>query len=167
MRLSLMAGAAWLGLAFAVQADEAVLVQPVQIDASRPDWENPAVFARNKLPRRATGISRSRHARPGPGRRHGASKRFSSLDGDVEVRLLARRRPYGPRTSGATTSTSRPGRPSRSPADWQAEGYDQPRYNNITYPFPANRPLNPDHATNPVGSYRRDFELPADWKGRT
>ncbi|WP_447412530.1 sugar-binding domain-containing protein, partial [Clostridium perfringens] len=50
------------------------------------------------------------------------------------------------------------------PADWQAEGFDQPRYNNITYPFPANRPLIP-HATDPVGSYRRDVDLPANWQG--
>ncbi|WP_369815462.1 sugar-binding domain-containing protein, partial [Caulobacter sp. Root343] len=48
---------------------------------------------------------------------------------------------------------------------WQTEGYDQPRYNNITYPFPANRPLIP-HATNPVGSYRRTFEVPASWSGQ-
>ncbi|MFC3443794.1 glycoside hydrolase family 2 TIM barrel-domain containing protein [Sphingobium rhizovicinum] len=51
------------------------------------------------------------------------------------------------------------------PADWQAEGYDQARYNNITYPFPANRPLIP-HATNPVGSYRRDIDLPTGWNGQ-
>ena len=51
------------------------------------------------------------------------------------------------------------------PADWQTEGYDQARYNNITYPFPANRPLIP-HATNPVGSYRRDVNLPAGWAGQ-
>ncbi|RZM24087.1 MAG: beta-galactosidase, partial [Sphingomonas sp.] len=39
------------------------------------------------------------------------------------------------------------------------------RYNNIVYPFPANRPLIP-HATNPVGSYRRDVTLPAAWSGQ-
>jgi len=51
------------------------------------------------------------------------------------------------------------------PAMWQTEGYDQARYNNITYPFPANRPLIP-HATNPVGSYRKSFEIPAGWSGQ-
>jgi beta-galactosidase len=48
---------------------------------------------------------------------------------------------------------------------WQAEGYDQARYNNIVYPFTANRPLIP-HATNPVGSYRRTFEVPPTWSGQ-
>jgi beta-galactosidase len=51
------------------------------------------------------------------------------------------------------------------PADWQAEGFDQPRYNNITYPFPANRPLI-SHETNPVGSYRRYVDIPAKWQGQ-
>ena len=53
----------------------------------------------------------------------------------------------------------------RVPADWQAEGYDQARYNNITYPFPPNRPLIP-HDRNPVGSYRRDVDVPAGWSGQ-
>ncbi|MEG3156296.1 glycoside hydrolase family 2 TIM barrel-domain containing protein, partial [Sphingomonas sp. RB1R13] len=51
------------------------------------------------------------------------------------------------------------------PAMWQAEGYGQPKYNNITYPFPANRPLVP-HDDNETGSYRRDFTLPEGWRGQ-
>jgi beta-galactosidase len=57
------------------------------------------------------------------------------------------------------------GAPSRVPADWQVHGYDQARYNNITCPFPANRPLIP-HEINPVGTYRRDIDVPANWDGR-
>jgi beta-galactosidase len=53
-RSMVVAGLAGLAIGFAAQADEAPRVQPVQVDASRPDWENPAVFARGKLPASAT-----------------------------------------------------------------------------------------------------------------
>ncbi|MGO4779532.1 sugar-binding domain-containing protein, partial [Lysobacter sp. 2RAB21] len=46
-----------------------------------------------------------------------------------------------------------------------AQGYGQPLYNNIAYPFPANQPYIP-HDINSVGSYRRDFTVPKDWDGR-
>ena len=75
------------------------------------------------------------------------------------------------------------------PCSWQAMGinsqgkpYDRPYYTNAHWPFVAKFPANsncwprvrghklPEGYTlgadeNPVGSYRRDFEIPADWKG--
>lgn len=51
------------------------------------------------------------------------------------------------------------------PGMMQAQGYGQPYFNNIEYPFPANEPFIP-HNMNEVGSYRRDFEVPAHWDGR-
>ena len=45
--------ASLLVLAFTASARDAPQVQPVQVDASRPDWENPAIFERGKLPARA------------------------------------------------------------------------------------------------------------------
>lgn len=68
------------------------------------------------------------------------------------------------------------------PSSWQAEGatkegkrYGTPLYSNQPYPFARNWPsvmdTPPKHFTsylerNPVGSYRTDFEVPADWDGR-
>jgi len=64
------------------------------------------------------------------------------------------------------------------PCSWQAYGangkggWGTPLYTNITYPFkvdPPNVMGEPPHyftnydARNPVGSYRRDFEVPASW----
>jgi len=40
----------------AVAQNRPVVPLSPQIDASRPDWENPAVFERGKLPARATGF---------------------------------------------------------------------------------------------------------------
>jgi beta-galactosidase len=51
------------------------------------------------------------------------------------------------------------------PGNWQLQGYDIPIYVNIGYTFPMNPPLI-DNSCNPVGSFRREFEIPADWKDR-
>jgi beta-galactosidase len=61
------------------------------------------------------------------------------------------------------------------PSNWQVEGYGTPYYSNFTYIFQKDFPhvmsTPPEKYTafkerNPVGSYRRDFTLPAGWKGR-
>ena len=145
------------------QAMEGPQVQPVQVDATRPDWENPAVFARGKLPARATGFPFESRERALVGHRT-QSSRFVLLSGDWKFSFSpdADRLPTGFEQPDFDVSSWKT---IKVPADWQTQGYDQPRYNNITYPFPANRPLIP-HATNPVGSYRRDLELPAGWSGQ-
>ncbi|HRA71957.1 MAG TPA: glycoside hydrolase family 2 TIM barrel-domain containing protein, partial [Flavobacterium sp.] len=51
------------------------------------------------------------------------------------------------------------------PSNWELNGYGIPIYTNIIYPFVKNPPFI-DHADNPVGSYRRAFELPENWNGR-
>ncbi len=63
------------------------------------------------------------------------------------------------------------------PSNWQMHGYGIPLYTNITYPFKKDPPFvmgEPDpsytHAPlenrNPVGSYRKTFEVPGSWDGR-
>jgi beta-galactosidase len=61
------------------------------------------------------------------------------------------------------------------PSNWQVEGYGTPNYSNIRYIFKKDFPrvmsTPPETFTtykerNPVGSYRRDFTVPANWKGR-
>ncbi len=54
------------------------------------------------------------------------------------------------------------------PSSWQLHSTDIPIYTNIKYPFPMSpdRPPVVPKVDNPVGSYRTDFEVPADWKGR-
>ncbi len=53
------------------------------------------------------------------------------------------------------------------PSNWQMEGYGLPIYTNITYPYPISTsiedPVVMPTDWNPVGSYRRDFELPVRW----
>ncbi|SDP07566.1 beta-galactosidase [Mucilaginibacter sp. OK268] len=61
------------------------------------------------------------------------------------------------------------------PSNWQIEGYGTPYYSNFTYIFQKDFPrvmsTPPEKYTaykerNPVGSYRREFTVPAEWKGR-
>ena len=61
------------------------------------------------------------------------------------------------------------------PSNWQVLGYGTPYYRNVGYTFQKDWPHvmsePPKNYTaynerNPVGSYRRDFEVPADWQGR-
>lgn len=163
MKYSLLfLGSALIVSDVAAAAQEAPRVQPVQVDPSRPDWENPAVFERGKLPARATGFPFESRLKALAGE-EAASARYVPLDGTWKFALSpdADQLPVGFERPGYDVSAWKT---ITVPADWQAQGFDQPRYNNITYPFPADRPLIP-HATNPVGSYRRDVDVPADWKG--
>ncbi len=52
------------------------------------------------------------------------------------------------------------------PGNWQTQGFDYPIYTNSTYPWSGYENISPPVAPtvyNPVGSYRRTFELPAGW----
>ena len=52
------------------------------------------------------------------------------------------------------------------PSNWEIQGYGYPIYLDTEYPFPLDWPRIP-HEANPVGSYRRTFDLPVGWDGRT
>lgn len=52
----------------------------------------------------------------------------------------------------------------RVPSNWQMEGYGNPHYTNVMYPFPVDPPRVPSE--NPTGSYRREFYLEEDLNGK-
>lgn len=62
------------------------------------------------------------------------------------------------------------------PSNWEMEGYDKPIYCNVEYPHGNTPPFinarsgfndgGANYGINPVGSYVRCFNLPADWEGR-
>ena len=62
------------------------------------------------------------------------------------------------------------------PSNWQVVGYGTPYYSNFTYIFQKDFPnvmstppvsWTAYQERNPVGSYRRDFEVPTNWDGRS
>ena len=125
-----------------------------------PYWEDPAVFAENREPPHAsfTTFSMPTDA-PGP-----PERTRISLNGDWKFHWVPRpdQRPldfYEPAfdVSGWAAIPV--------PSNWEFEGYGYPVYRDEFYSFPANPPFIP-HDDNPVGSYRRDFEIPPGWDGR-
>ena len=62
------------------------------------------------------------------------------------------------------------------PSNWQVLGYGTPYYKNAGYTFqkdfprvmttPTNKDYTSNEERNPVGSYRREFEVPQAWNGR-
>ena len=138
-----------------------------------PDWENPHIFGINKEPGRATFTPfpdestalRADHVSPW----------VQSLNGMWKFHWVKRPdlRPedfYKPEFDVSSWKDI------PVPSNWEMEGYGTPIYTNVTYPFKRDAPrvtATPDDHTwtaydqrDPVGSYRRDFEVPESWNGR-
>jgi beta-galactosidase len=49
------------------------------------------------------------------------------------------------------------------PSNWELKGFGIPIYTNVSYPHPKNPPFIGDN--NPVGTYRKEFAVPANWDG--
>jgi beta-galactosidase len=131
--------------------------------SSQAEWQNPEIFAVNKLPARASFFSYENEEQARFGKPE-ASTRYLSLNGSWHFHYAARPslRPvnfmqadYDISDWGTITV----------PGNWERQGHGKPRYVNIEYPFPANEPRVPTE-DNPVGSYRRDFHLPEHWQGQ-
>lgn len=53
------------------------------------------------------------------------------------------------------------------PGNWEMQGFGTPIYTNISYEFQPRNPQPPQlPENNPVGVYRRNLDIPADWKSR-
>ncbi len=129
---------------------------------SQKDWENLAVLHRNRQPARATLIPYSNETQAAEGVREKSSL-WRSLNGDWKFMHLA----YPglvPDQFEAEGFADTTWKTIHVPSNWQMHGYDIPVYTNVNYPYPVDPPFVPDD--NPVGLYRRHFDLPADWNGK-
>jgi len=131
--------------------------------AAPAEWEQPQVVQRNREPMKTTFINYESRELALAGK-PAASRYYQSLDGTWKFA-------YSKNPGARPRDFYKPGfdvsrwKTIQVPGMMQAQGYGQPYFNNIDYPFPANAPLIP-HAMNEVGSYRRDFNVPKDWTGR-
>ncbi|NOX55816.1 MAG: DUF4981 domain-containing protein [Planctomycetes bacterium] len=138
-----------------------------------PAWENEQVLGRNKEPARATSM-------PYPDRPSAlqaipsATPYYRCLNGKWKFR-------WSPDPQSRPRDFYRPDYDARSwdeipvPSNWQMQGYGTPLYVNIRYPFRKDPPrvtgepprnYTSYKARNPVGSYRRQFRVPVEWRGR-
>jgi beta-galactosidase len=129
--------------------------------SAQNDWENEQVIGRNKLPARSTSYSFPSEESALKGDR--AQSRLISLNGEWQFHFEAdsKNRPldfYSGENKVAGWDKI------EVPSCWEMKGYGTPIYTNSTYPFPNRPPF--ITRTNPVGSYFRTFEVPADWDGK-
>ncbi len=139
-----------------------------------PDWENPQVFGINKEAPHATFTPFPTETSARHGQRM-SSPWIQSLNGmwkfhwvkSPELRPADFYKPAYDVSSWKEIPV---------PSNWEMQGYGTPIYTNIIYPFKRDAPFvmeaPDDHSwtayneRDPVGSYRREFTLPAGWNGR-
>ena len=117
----------------------------VNSEAESPnEWENPLMTGENKLPQTA----------------YRNYDRTLSLNGIWKFQWYSSPDllPENPDEIPFTETMEVPSHP-------ELNGFGVPIYTNIQYPFPPRSPLVP-HDSNAVSNYRREFELPGEWRGK-
>ncbi len=127
------------------------------------DWENPEMVGQNKEPGHCTLLpfddaeSALRGSRPD-------SPNYKSLNGIWKFNWVIR--PADRPVDFYKTNFDDSGFGQIDvPSNWEMRGFGRPIYINAGYPFPKNPPY-VDRDYNPVGSYRKTFTIPDQWKGR-
>ena len=141
----------------------ACAVSRVTDDSKRPNWNNIEVIRENTEAPRA-------HFVPYP-------DRISALNRDMDLNPWVRSLDGIWKFHYSGSPASRPRDFFRNdfetggwadipvPSNWERHGFGYAIYVNVPYPFEIDEPNVPVD-DNPVGSYRRHFELPAAWAGR-
>ena len=111
---------------------------PVAADDSRPDWENPEVFAVGREPVRATAYPYPTAAMALTNN-PAESPWFKSLNGMWKFN-------FSKRPADRPADFYKPGYDTSKwaeipvPSNWEMQGYGTPIYTNTNYPYPANPP---------------------------
>ncbi len=131
----------------------------------RPDWDNPAVIDVGTERPHATLV---RYPDPSLARRGSpaTSPWVQSLNGEWKFHYSAGPA-QRPRSFFALAFDDSAWPTIAVPSNWELRGFGMPIYVNSGYAFAFDRrDPHPPHDDNPVGSYRRHFEIPAGWNGR-
>ena len=152
----------------------ALIVLPVTALAQH-DWECETMFEQNKLPARITTYSFGSIDAALAGDRQASRMRL--LNGKWKFKFVEDDS-QRPTDFHKSDFAGKDWDVIDVPSNWELQGYGQPIYSNIAYPFTpgANDPsvtarwqrLQPPrppkiYRDNPVGSYYRDFKVPGDW----
>lgn len=153
--------------------------EPVPKERGSEDWENETIFAINKLEGHVTMVPYSSSAALKADRNYmehpwetPKSENYLSLDGVWKFNWVKQpsERPVNFYKESYDVSGWND---IEVPSNWEMKGYGTPIYTNVTYPFYCNpsriRPVSgytSETEPNPVGSYRRTFNLPESWDGK-
>jgi len=134
-----------------------------QKNVGEVEWENPEIFAINKLPARATFYAYETSELAKKQQRE-KSAYYLSLNGDWYFNWVKKPAERPKHFWQANFDYSTWGK-IPVPSNWELLGHGIPHYVNIDYVFPANQPFIP-HEYNPVGSYIKEFQVPTHWQGK-
>ena len=126
-------------------------------DVSIDFWQNPAINGLGRIPARATMTSYASEAMAIKGDRE-ASGTFQSLNGDWKFSFSPTPAEVPDEEFFAADFDVSSWDTIDVPASWETRGHGIPHYSNIKYPFKVDPPRT-DPNYNPVGRYRRVFEL--------
>lgn len=126
------------------------------------DWEDESITEINKLPGRSDYFPFESRELAEEGNKE-KSERYLSLDGKWKFNWV--RKPSDrPKKFYEFGFSDSEWELIDVPGNWERLGYGVPHYLDVNYPFEANPPyIHNDY--NPVGSYRKTFEVPASWEG--
>ena len=131
------------------------------------EWQDPNINAVNRLPMRASYFAYE-SAGQAAANDKSQSERFATLDGAWRF-LWVRDADQRPAAFFRTDYDDRSWGTMPVPGLWELNGYGDPQYVNIGYPwreqYASNPPLVPVKE-NHVGSYRREIEIPDSWSGQ-
>ena len=134
--------------------------------AQQPMWIDPKVNSDNRMPRAADYFSYESLDKADNGKE--ASSRFMSLEGNWRFNFV--RNAYDkPADFFKVGYDDKNWVDFPVPGLFEMEGYGDRIYTNVTYPWNNEHPINPPYVgerENYVGSYRREFRIPAEWKGQ-
>ncbi len=132
------------------------------------EWQDPAVNAVNRAPMTAMRFAyRSGENALGEGLKQNSAN-YMSLNGEWRFNFVndASDRPVG---FWKKDYDDRGWSKINVPGCWELNGFGDPIYVNMQYPwsnFFKNNPPYVPYAENHVGTYRRTVKVPADWKGK-
>ncbi|TGV01876.1 glycoside hydrolase family 2 TIM barrel-domain containing protein [Flavivirga rizhaonensis] len=152
--------------------------------AQQNDWENELMFEQNKLRSRVPSYSFFNHQDALIGNRE--ASRMQSLNGLWQFNFVEKssERPQNFITKDFEGNLKE-WKNIPVPSNWELQGYGQPIYSNIIYPFtpnienggkrnfsylgphPPQFPYIDRYRDNPVGSYYRDFTVPEAWNNQS
>lgn len=130
-----------------------------------PEWQNPNVVEVNREDPHTTRFSYDTFEQAIAGKRDNSAN-FQSLNGTWKFRWSdhpdARPMNFYKRTFNDSDWDD-----IEVPSNWEMKGYGIPIYSNIPFEW-TSEPNPPEIPTdyNPVGSYRRSFNVPSEWKSK-